>query len=94
MHSWQQKFALQDSHLKLLSQYSIRLKAKDTAEPTIAEYTASTVTALNETVLEFSDSFQYGRLWEGLLLGMNCGGIPLSERFDLSLMNHCCMYYT
>ena len=70
--------------MKLLQQYSIQLKAKDGVEPTAAEYTALIVVVGNEIVLEFNDSFQYGRLWEGLLLETNCGGIPLSNSFDLS----------
>ena len=53
-------------------------------EPTVAEYTILTVTAGNEIGLEFNNSLQYGRLWEGVILGMNCGGILLSENFDLS----------
>ena len=53
-------------------------------EPTATEYTALTVARGNGIALEFSDSFQYGRLWEGLLLGTNCEGIPLSNSFDLS----------
>ena len=69
-------------------------------EPTVVNYTALTTTVLrNDIVLEFSDSFQYGRLWEGLLLGINCGGIPISERFDLSMIiiiaiEYCGLYYS
>ena len=53
-------------------------------EPTTTESTTLTVTKGNVISLEFNDSFQYGRLWEGLLLGTNCEGIPLSDSFDLS----------
>ncbi len=53
-------------------------------EPTAAEYMALTVTRGNGIALEFNDSFQYGRLWEGLFLGINCEGIPLSNSFNLS----------
>ena len=78
---------MQDSHLKLLYKYSVQLKAKDAEKPISAEYSTFTITVGNEIVFEFSDSFQYGRLWEGLLLGKLCGGIPLSNNFELSMIN-------
>ena len=74
--------------MKLLQQYSVQLKARDGVEPSAAEYTALTATIGGETALEFNVSFQYGRLWEGLLLGTSCGGIPLSNSFDLSKINN------
>ena len=67
-----------------MQQYVIQLRSKDGVEPTTTHYTALTVTKGNVMVLEFNDSFQYGRLWEGLLLGTHCERIPLSNSFDLS----------
>ena len=75
---------MQGHPFKLLHSYSILLNSRDSESPSSVQHSASTNLSEEQIVLYFGNNFQYGRLWDFVLLGMVCSGIPLSNKAILS----------